>query len=262
MRRTSGFRCRSAGVSGSRAAFTLIELLVVIAIIAILAAILVPVVSQAMEKGRRTLCLSNVHQVVVASHTFASDRGGQFPKDGRNSGSAGAFGGFRMRGDVFEAMGMSDDVWKCPSNPNFALDYNRSHGGFATSGIPSRNTSYMYLGNGHGTEANWERDVNRRPVSTDGGPHEFTPQNMVLVSDLVSFYRPLDGWFINHTDPDNPQRPEGATQGFADGHASWMKEFPAQLRPGKGGNADATHGNGGYRHYWWWTTAWLKSTGP
>jgi prepilin-type N-terminal cleavage/methylation domain-containing protein/prepilin-type processing-associated H-X9-DG protein len=245
-----------------RVAFTLIELLVVIAIIAILAALLVPAVSMAMEKGRRTLCLSNIHQVVVASHAYASSRDGQFPLDGRNQGVNGAFGGLRMRGDVFEIMGMSDNVWKCPSNPKFAIDNNRSHGGYAETGVPSRNTSYMYLGNGQGAESTWERDVDRRPVSTDGGPHTYIPQDMVLTADLVSYYRPLDFWHINHPDPDDSRRPEGANQGFADGHGQWVTEFPSQLRPGNGGNADATHGTGSFRHYWWWTKPWLRPTGP
>ena len=54
-------------------AFTLIELLVVIAIIAILAAILFPVFAQAKAAAKKTVCVSNVKQVSLASIMYAGD---------------------------------------------------------------------------------------------------------------------------------------------------------------------------------------------
>jgi prepilin-type N-terminal cleavage/methylation domain-containing protein len=62
-----------------RRAFTLIELLVVIAIIAILAAMLLPVLSRAKESGRRIACLNNLKQLSLASQIYVSDSQGTYP---------------------------------------------------------------------------------------------------------------------------------------------------------------------------------------
>jgi prepilin-type N-terminal cleavage/methylation domain-containing protein len=53
--------------------FTLIELLVVIAIIAILAAILFPVLSSAKERGRIARCTANLRQLAQAVQMYADD---------------------------------------------------------------------------------------------------------------------------------------------------------------------------------------------
>ena len=51
--------------------FTLIELLVVIAIIALLMAILMPVLHRAREQGMRAVCLSNLTQLTLACIFYA-----------------------------------------------------------------------------------------------------------------------------------------------------------------------------------------------
>ena len=58
-------------------AFTLIELLVVIAIIALLMAIMVPVLRSAREGAYRTVCLSNLRQLTLAWVAYATENDDQ-----------------------------------------------------------------------------------------------------------------------------------------------------------------------------------------
>jgi prepilin-type N-terminal cleavage/methylation domain-containing protein/prepilin-type processing-associated H-X9-DG protein len=62
-----------------RHGFTLIEALVVIATIAVLAALLLPALSKARERGLAIVCLNNTHQLTVASQLYTDDHNGALP---------------------------------------------------------------------------------------------------------------------------------------------------------------------------------------
>jgi prepilin-type N-terminal cleavage/methylation domain-containing protein/prepilin-type processing-associated H-X9-DG protein len=78
MRLSSG--PRPSSLDSRPSAFTLIELLVVIAIIAILLALLLPVLSKGKLSAQRTACENNLRQLAVATEIYLGDNGGFFFK--------------------------------------------------------------------------------------------------------------------------------------------------------------------------------------
>ncbi|HWE97352.1 MAG TPA: type II secretion system protein [Tepidisphaeraceae bacterium] len=69
--------CKYARPRRLNGGFSMAELLVSIGIIALLVAILLPVLSHAQESARRTACLSNLRQLGAAYQLYVSSNGGQ-----------------------------------------------------------------------------------------------------------------------------------------------------------------------------------------
>ena len=110
-----------------RRGFTLIELLVVIAIIAVLAAILFPVFSQAREKARQSTCTNNQRQILTALLIYAQDNDELLPSSA----------------NVWQSINLGKGVLQCPTKGLKTLNayvYNNMWAGKALGDLPANIT--------------------------------------------------------------------------------------------------------------------------
>jgi len=117
-------------------AFTLVELLVVIAVIAILAAILLPVLGEAKEKGHTVVCLNNLKQLQLAINIYADEHEDELPPAEIHPGNGGPYqeswaailvnsGGLPLsRSGYYTELNDSSSVFRCPSGVSQVFSHN------------------------------------------------------------------------------------------------------------------------------------------
>lgn len=110
-------------------AFTLVELLVAIAIVAVLAALLLSVVSHTKARAQAIECRSNLRQWGIATQLYAAGNGDYLPQDGAFDGSSTNAGWYidlprtlslpayhQMPWRTNNRVDPGRSIWICPAN--------------------------------------------------------------------------------------------------------------------------------------------------
>ena len=129
-------------------AFTLVELLVVISIIGLLAGLAVPAISSGLKSAKAGACLSNLHQIGIATMAYAADNSFKLPNADGDGGiwpvKLGAFisTGTKSKKSIFVCPGCEKPVQE-GSDTTVAVTYGMHNGLMPKGGTASNISSVV-----------------------------------------------------------------------------------------------------------------------
>ena len=229
-------KCLEQACRRAKAGFTLVELLVVMAVMALLAALLLPVLGRSKESAKSSKCINNLRQFSLSAQMYWDDNHGQtFPYGGvaTNNGALYWFGWIGpgpeetrpfdpRQGALYPYMGVRVDF--CPSfdysSPQFKLK----------AAVPTCDYGYNVALGSLG-----ESPVNMKDIRQ--------PSALALLADAAqvnTFEAPasvknpmFEEWYYINQDPSEPngqfRHDQRAHVIFCDGHTERQAMVPGTL---------------------------------